>query len=97
MALPPGLNDLAKLTLLASDASYFDNQHPAPTLLGSLDDTNYGQGGMKKGVGSRFSAVERQTMTPDPLYFLWMTETAARLGLEASLRPIGRPQQLAEV
>ncbi|MBY0246050.1 MAG: hypothetical protein K2Q17_00180 [Nitrospiraceae bacterium] len=43
MALPPGLNDLAKLTLLASDASYFDNQHPAPTLLGSLDDTNYGQ------------------------------------------------------
>jgi hypothetical protein len=52
---------------------------------------------MKKGVGSRFSAVERQTMTPDPLYFLWMTETAARLGLEASLRPIGRPQQLAEV
>jgi hypothetical protein len=53
--------------------------------------------GMKKGVGSRFSVVERQTMTPDPLYFLWMTETAVRLGLEASLRPIGRPQQLAEM
>ena len=36
-------------------------------------------------------------MTPDPLYFLWMTETAARLGLEASLRPIGRPQKMVEV
>jgi hypothetical protein len=43
MALPPGLNDLAKLTLLASDASYFDLTHPAPTALGPLDDTNYGQ------------------------------------------------------
>jgi hypothetical protein len=43
MALPPGLNDLAKLALLASDTSYFDNQHPAPTFLGSLDDTSYGQ------------------------------------------------------
>lgn len=43
MALPPGLNDLAKLALLASDTSYFDNQHPAPTLLSSLDDTSYGQ------------------------------------------------------
>lgn len=28
MALPPGLNDLAKLTLLASDASYFTSDHP---------------------------------------------------------------------
>ncbi|OQW60522.1 MAG: hypothetical protein BVN28_08650 [Nitrospira sp. ST-bin4] len=43
MALPTDLNDLAKLTLLASDASYFDPTHPAPTELGSLDDTNYGQ------------------------------------------------------
>ena len=31
MALPSGLNDLAKLALLASDTSYFDNAHPAPT------------------------------------------------------------------
>jgi hypothetical protein len=44
MALPTGLNDLAKLTLLASDTSYFDLTHPAPTALGSLpDDTTYGQ------------------------------------------------------
>jgi trimeric autotransporter adhesin len=43
MALPTGLNDLAKLTLLASDTSYFDNAHPAPTALGSLDDTSYEQ------------------------------------------------------
>lgn len=43
MALATGLNDLAKLTLLASDTSYFDTQHPAPIFLGSLDDTNYGQ------------------------------------------------------
>lgn len=27
----------------------------------------------------------------------WMTQTAALLGLEASLRPIGRPQKLAEM
>jgi len=44
MALPPGLNDLAKLTLLASDTSYFNGAHPAPAALGSLpDDTTYGQ------------------------------------------------------
>jgi|CXWL01.1.fsa_nt_gi Ca2+-binding RTX toxin-like protein len=44
MALPPGLNDLAKLMLLASDASYFDNAkgYFAPTQLGALKDTNYG-------------------------------------------------------
>ena len=43
MSLPTGLNDLAKLALLASDTSYFDGAHPAPTALGSLDDTTYGQ------------------------------------------------------
>ncbi len=43
MALPTGLNDLAKLSLLASDTSYFDLAHPAPIALGSLDDTSYGQ------------------------------------------------------
>ncbi len=46
MALPTGLNDLAKLALLASDATYFDNAkgHPAPIELGPLNDTSYGVG-----------------------------------------------------
>jgi len=44
MALPAGLNDLAKLTLLASDASYFTNNHPVPSgsALAALLDTSYG-------------------------------------------------------
>jgi hypothetical protein len=43
MALPNNLNDLAKLTLLASDASYFDAAHPAPINLGPLPTTGSGQ------------------------------------------------------
>jgi hypothetical protein len=31
MGLPSGLNDLAKLTLLASDTSYFTSNHPVPS------------------------------------------------------------------
>lgn len=44
MALPTGLNDLAKLTLLASDASYFTNNHPvlSGSALAALLDTSYG-------------------------------------------------------
>jgi hypothetical protein len=44
MALPTGLNDLAKLTLLASDASYFTNDHPvlSGSALAALLDTSYG-------------------------------------------------------
>jgi hypothetical protein len=44
MALPPGLNDLAKLALLASDASYFTNDHPvlSGSALAALLDTTYG-------------------------------------------------------
>ncbi len=45
MALPTGLNNLAKLTLLASDASYFDPlRHPVlpGSALGVLLDTTYG-------------------------------------------------------
>lgn len=45
MVLPAGLNDLAKLTLLASDASYFDLlRHPvlSGSALGPLLDTAYG-------------------------------------------------------
>ena len=46
MSLPPGLNDLAKLTLLASDASYFTSNHPvlSGSALAALLDTNYGIG-----------------------------------------------------
>jgi hypothetical protein len=46
MALPAGLNDLAKLTLLASDASYFTNSHPvlSESALAALSDTSYGVG-----------------------------------------------------
>ncbi|MFO0707319.1 MAG: hypothetical protein U0412_10760 [Nitrospira sp.] len=39
MALPTGLNDLAKLTLLASDESYFSSQFPFFNLLQPLPDT----------------------------------------------------------
>ena len=39
MALPTGLNDLAKLTLLASDESYFSPQFPFFDLLQPLPDT----------------------------------------------------------
>ncbi len=44
MALPIGLNDLAKLTLLASDASYFTSSHPvlSGSGLAALHDTAYG-------------------------------------------------------
>ncbi len=44
MALPSGLNDLAKLTLFASDASYFTNHYPvlSGSALGALRDTTYG-------------------------------------------------------
>lgn len=44
MALPSGLNDLAKLTLLASDASYFTNSAPvlSGSALAALFDTSYG-------------------------------------------------------
>ena len=44
MALPMGLNDLAKLTLLASDASYFTSDHPvlSGSALAALLDTTYG-------------------------------------------------------
>lgn len=44
MSLPPALNDLAKLTLLASDASYFTNAHPvfSGSALAALLDTSYG-------------------------------------------------------
>ena len=44
MALPAGLNDLAKLTLVASDASYFTNSHPvlSGSALAALPDTSYG-------------------------------------------------------
>lgn len=44
MSLPLGLNDLAKLMLIASDASYFNNAKGffAPTELGALKDTSYG-------------------------------------------------------
>jgi Ca2+-binding RTX toxin-like protein len=46
MALPIGLNDLAKLTLLASDASYFASDHPvlSGSALAALLDTSYGVG-----------------------------------------------------
>ncbi len=44
MALPTGLNDLAKLALLASDSSYFTDDHPvfSGSALGALLDTSYG-------------------------------------------------------
>lgn len=44
MALPTGLNDLAKLTLLASDSSYFTTSHPilSGSALAALLDTTYG-------------------------------------------------------
>ena len=44
MALPTGLNDLAKLTLLASDAFYFTTDHPvlSGSALAALLDTTYG-------------------------------------------------------
>ena len=44
MALPAELNDLAKLTLLASDASYFTLNHPvlSGSALTALLDTTYG-------------------------------------------------------
>ncbi len=41
MALPIGLNDLAKLTLLASDASYFKTDLSG-SALAALLDTTYG-------------------------------------------------------
>ncbi|ULA65541.1 MAG: hypothetical protein LZF86_220002 [Nitrospira sp.] len=41
MALPTGLNDLAKLTLLASDASYFKTDLTG-SVLAALPDTTYG-------------------------------------------------------
>ncbi|GKS65351.1 hypothetical protein YTPLAS72_26550 [Nitrospira sp.] len=44
MALSTGLNDLAKITLLASDASYFTTDHTvlSGSALAALFDTTYG-------------------------------------------------------
>src|SRR5689334_4474763 len=44
MALPTGLNDLAKLALLAADAAYFTSKHSVPSgsTLSALIDTTYG-------------------------------------------------------
>jgi len=58
MALPTGLNDLAKLTLLASDASYFTNDHPvlSGSALAALLDTTYG-GAPQYSVPSEYFAV----------------------------------------
>ena len=65
MGLPPGLNDLAKLTLLASDASYFDLADPNPEHrvdLGSplvyLKDTSYGVA-PQYNVPSGYFAIDR--------------------------------------
>ncbi|MDN5942240.1 MAG: hypothetical protein L0H94_10190, partial [Nitrospira sp.] len=71
MALPTGLNDLAKLTLLASDTSYFDLAHPAPTALGSLDDTSYGQSTALYSVPAGFTkAIEFNDTTTTGFGFI---------------------------
>jgi Ca2+-binding RTX toxin-like protein len=66
MALPIGLNDLAKLTLLASDASYFDPTDPNPehrvdlgSPLAYLKDTSYGVTPQYNNVPSGYFAIDQ--------------------------------------
>ena len=79
MSLPTGLNDLAKLTLLASDTSYFDDAHPAPTALGSLpDDTSYGQRTALYSVPAGFvKAIEFNDTTTTGFGFIAYIKTGA--------------------